>query len=201
MKQECLRGRSPILAYAALLSPAALADDSTPALPASELWSASAPRIAERRVEERATDDEDEDEDESGQPTSPRDGTTFTITLPLGVGGGPSGVGFAYGISGAIGGGAFSLPIHLEIANNGDAGGMYEIGIRYSAPKLFFAELLVGYVKADASYGASLGAGGGLGLDIPVYKHFTITVGADVSYAFAQGGVFALAYAGPTLHI
>jgi len=181
----------------ALASEAAFADDSTQVPPAGDVVTTLTPPRVERRSEDEELDDEVGD----ARPSSPREGTTFWITLPLGVGGGPSGVGFAYGISGAIGGGAFSVPIHLEIANNGDAGGMYETGIRYSAPKLFFAELLVGFVKADAAYGASLGAGAGVGLDIPVYNRFTITVGADVSYAFAQGDVFALAYAGPTLHI
>ena len=151
--------------------------------------------------EELNDEDELEDLDEPAKPSSPREGTTFSITVPLGFGGGPSGTGLAWGLSGAIGGGALSMPLYLVIANGGHAGGQYMIGIRYNAPKVFFIEALAGWVKADASVGATLGAGAGLGFDIPVYRRFMITVGGTVSYAFAQHGVFGLGYAGPTFHI
>ena len=93
------------------------------------------------------------------------------------------------------------MPVYLVIANGGHAGGQYLVGLRYNAPKLAYVEILAGWVKAEGTTGATLGAGAGAGLDIPVYRRFTITVGGTVSYAFAQNGLFGLAFVGPTLHL
>lgn len=166
-----------------------------------------------------AADEDDDEEEDEGDPeldddlgeepadldapaklSSPREGTTFSFTAPLGVGGGPPGVGFAYGISGTIGGGALSVPLYVVIADGGDKGGQYVVGLRYNAPRLFYIEALVGWVKVVPTSGATLGAGGGLGFDIPIYQHFALDVGVTVAYCLDQHQVFAMGYAGPTLH-
>jgi hypothetical protein len=153
---------------------------------------------------------DDPDEEDSGDledldgptaPVSPRTGTICSVSLPLGYAGGSAGGGVAYGISGELGGGPISVPLYLVLANGGHSGGQYMIGVRYSAPKLAYVEALAGWVKASGYEGATLGVGAGGGVDIPVYHHFTITVGGTLSYAIAQHGVFGMVWAGPTLHI
>jgi len=148
-------------------------------------------------------DDADEpvgDPDKPSKPplASPREGTSFSASLPVGVGGGSDGVGVAFGFAGTLGGDALSGSIYVVIANGGS--GIYEVGLRYSAPQVFFVEVLVGWVKPTPYYGASFGIGGGVGADIPVYRHFTVTLGGNLSYTFAQRGFFGVAYAAPTLH-
>lgn len=172
----------------------------------------SDPTLAMSREADEDADDSDDSEDEDAsdplddidtpkQPKSPRTGTSISATLPIGVGVGAYGAGVAYGIAGTVGGGTISAPLYLVIAQKGERGGVFETGLRVNAPQVFYAEVLAGWVKADPAYGAQLGIGGGVGFDIPVYQHFTMTIGGTVSYAFAQRSVFGLAYTGPTIHI
>jgi hypothetical protein len=153
------------------------------------------------RAEDDADDEAPDDLDAPAKPASPREGTFLSVTLPLGYGVGGSGGGVAYGVAGALGGGPVSLPLYLVLADGGHAGGQYMTGVRYNAPKLFYVEALVGWAKPYGTAPASLAAGAGGGVDIPVYRRFTVTAGGTVAYAFAQSGVFGMVFAGPTLHL
>jgi hypothetical protein len=46
-----------------------------------------------------------------------------------------------------------------------------------------------------------LGVGAGLGFDIPVYHHFTVTLGGTLAYELGEDSVFGMAFVGPTLHL
>lgn len=160
----------------------------------------STPTLTDSGQDDGDADEPDGNPAKPGKPplASPREGTSFSASLPVGVGGGSNGVGVAFGFAGTLGGGAFSGSLYVVIANGGS--GIYEVGLRYSAPQVLFVEALVGWVKPTPGYGASFGIGGGVGADIPVYRHFTVTLGGNLSYTFAQRGFFGVAYAAPTLH-
>lgn len=147
--------------------------------------------------------------EKKGKP-SPRDGSHLSVTLPVGrLGVGTFNGGFTYGVGVAFGGRAVSLPVYVLVGSHSVT---VELGVRYSAPRLFFVEGLLGvlapvgerysFSKDDPSTYVGAGVGIGLGLDIPVYKRFTVTVGGEGGVGYrGDTGPYGLAYLGPTLHI
>lgn len=140
-----------------------------------------------------------EADDDSPSATEQRENGNFTFALGYGIG--TDSGGFAVGIAGTLGGGPFSLPVYLVIADGGTAGGMLMIGGRYETPKWVFFEALVGYPKVSSYYAASVGAGGGLGVEIPLGKSFAFTAGGTAAFSFGVQGSFILIYGGPTLRL